>query len=301
MACSRPPGALGTDSPRTPPRTPGPLGLGDQGDPSSCAQLGDTPGHLGQGDHADPALQMLGPAAAKAAASPPTPGKRAPWMPFAIAEAEQFKGATEDEIQKTTNFATEVKTGQSSMVGGNHAWCAAFVNWNLQKAGYPIENEGFADHTAAKGRAHAFLEVNKARAKKGEANAPMVRNPLYEQIDKPVYGAIAMVTDRNGHGHHVAFVYSQPSDNTVVLLGGNQSDRIKFSEFNVAAVKPSTVKRNGKDVRLAGHPDHLMFFVPVGYAAYAKSDSGLGTESAEDLNEAHGVVAAKAAAGESTR
>lgn len=38
-------------------RTPGPLGINDQGDPNVRARIGDTPGPLGINDHADPNVQ----------------------------------------------------------------------------------------------------------------------------------------------------------------------------------------------------------------------------------------------------
>lgn len=38
------------------PRTPGPLGYGDQADPNICTRLGNTPGPLGIGDWGDPGL-----------------------------------------------------------------------------------------------------------------------------------------------------------------------------------------------------------------------------------------------------
>ena len=42
-----------------PARTPGPLGMNDQGDPSVWSFLGDTPGPLGKSDHASPTLDQL--------------------------------------------------------------------------------------------------------------------------------------------------------------------------------------------------------------------------------------------------
>lgn len=42
-----------------PARTPGPLGLNDQGDPNVTTRLGDTPGPLGANDHADANLRRV--------------------------------------------------------------------------------------------------------------------------------------------------------------------------------------------------------------------------------------------------
>ena len=222
---------------------------------------------------------------------------RAPWMAYAIAEAKRHKGAKEAEIEKVINYATEVHTGQTTLVGNNKAWCAAFVNWCLMKAGYPIENPSFSDHVAAKGRAHGFYEVNGAKDTVTK-KAQVVRNPLFVQVLEPVYGAIAMVTSVAGHGHHVGFVYSKRDDAHVVLLGGNQSDQINFIEASIKP-EPAVYKEdsNGKKIKVKkANPDHLMFFVPVAYARQAREDAAksmLPASGAEALNKEFGVKAQK--------
>lgn len=319
MGCSRTPGILGQDDRWGAARTRGPLGVHDQADPNWCTRLGDTPGPLGVHDHADPTLpglmglsltgrppMMLRLADGTALAMPCDAGEqvpeRAPWMNFAEAKAREFKGAKEAEIQKTLNFHTEVHTGQTSMVGSTHAWCAAFVNWCLMQAGYEVDNKTFADHVYAKGRAHAFYEVTQAKLKKGERSVPKVRNPLFVQIDKPVFGAVAMVTGPGGRGHHVGFVYAKSGPNELVLLGGNQSDTIKFSPFNIEPVAAQTLKVSGKTVTIAAKKDSLMFLVPADYAAFAQTDTqALSTRTAEELNVDFGITVAKPGGRESTR
>jgi hypothetical protein len=64
MAGSRCPSLFGVDVLQLdpeflPPRTPGPLGCLDGGDPDAAANLGDTPGPLGIGDYADPATRTM--------------------------------------------------------------------------------------------------------------------------------------------------------------------------------------------------------------------------------------------------
>lgn len=322
MATSRRPAYLNPDPTWAAARTPGPLGFYDQADPGLCTLLGDTPGPLGLNDHADPTLRRWieaglglsgaggfvrlddGTALALPVQSLGAPQAPVPWMTFAEAQARQFKGATEAEIQKTLNFQTAVHTGQNSMVGTAHAWCAAFVNWCLSQAGIDIDNETFFDHVAAKGRANSFHMVTRDKLKKGEGSAPQVRNPLFTEVPAPVFGAIAMVTTRSGHGHHVGFVYAKPSDNEVVLLGGNQSDTIKFSSFNITAVAARTQKAGGKSVIIPGRPDHLMFFLPASHAARVSAfPPPLGTKTAEALNVDFGIAAERAKPGtrESTR
>ena len=317
MACSRTPGPQGQDGTWPGARTPGPMGYNDQSDPDTCSRLGDTPGALGVLDHADPALPTLRQGAATAQqmvrladgtslAMPAPPAAAAaglsPWMTFAEEKARSVKGAKEAEIQKSLNFQTAVKTGQDSMVGTAHAWCAAFVNWCLMQAGFDVDNETFADHVYDKGRAHGFYEVTQHKLKKGEGPRPKVRNPLFVQLEGPVFGAIAMVANADGHGHHVGFVYARPATNAVVLLGGNQADTIKFSTYNIAAEAARTELDHGKKVRIAAKPDHLMFFVPAAYESLARADARvLANSTAEQLNLDFGIVAPKAAGRESTR
>ena len=59
MANSVIPGPLNGFGPWTPARTPGVLGMNDQGDPNRTTLLGDTPGPLGFNDWADPNLNRL--------------------------------------------------------------------------------------------------------------------------------------------------------------------------------------------------------------------------------------------------
>lgn len=295
MANSVTPGVLGFTGRElcTPARTPGSLGLNDQGDPRLCTRLGDTAGCTGLHDGADASLPwwdptrppMLGPVRASdgtplampAAAPALAPVDPVPWIKIAEDEARKFKGQDEAIIQKTTNYAKEVGTGQATLVGNDHPWCAAFVNWCLMKAGVPVDNPTHADHVAAKGRAHGFYEVKGPKVVKGgDKGQPMVRNPLFVQLDAPVFGAIAMVANAGGHGHHVGFVYSQPSPNNVVLLGGNQGSTICFAQDNVVAGK--------------GQKNHLLFFFPAGNGWSPKAARALGSDSAEALNKTFGIA-----------
>ena len=61
MANSRIPGTLNAEGPWVWPRTPGPMGWNDQGDPGLCTRLGDSAGPLGFQDLADPSLGFLRP------------------------------------------------------------------------------------------------------------------------------------------------------------------------------------------------------------------------------------------------
>ena len=141
-------------------------------------------------------------------------------MSIAVAEAKLRYGSIEGEIQKDVNYHIEIGDGSKSL--SDTAWCAAFANWCLSKANYPIDNLGFRDHRAAMGRAHGFYEIDEKSK---------IRNPLFVELDQPIYGAIAVENNQSGHGHHVGFVYGKSGGDSLILLGGNQDDRIKFSPF----------------------------------------------------------------------
>ncbi len=212
----------------------------------------------------------------------PFPG-RAPWMPIAIAEAKLRYGKEESVLENEIDYHVEIGDGSKSMSAV--AWCAAFANWCLSKANYPVDNIGFRDHRATMGRAHGFYEISEKEK---------VRNPLFVELEKPIYGAISVATSRSGHGYHVGFAYGQEGDRDLILLGGNQDDRIKFSPFNKDATQ--TVKVVGKDGRVKEEKikcsSYLRYFVPVSYYEQAKKDlenPGLEVMDVDALNKLIGV------------
>ncbi len=196
----------------------------------------------------------------------PADQRRAPWMAFAIAEAKRLKGMTEADIEAGgTNYHTAIKDGIKSMIGNNNAWCAAFVNWCLLQAGYPIDTKG---GWAARARG---IYSHDSRDEQNR----LIQNPLFSQIQKPIYGCIALVViAKSSQGKHVGFVYAQEDDKTLVVLGGNQSDRICFDAIPIEA--------RGKK---------LLYFVPASYQQQASTDEKLTLESkkATETNKALGI------------
>jgi len=215
----------------------------------------------------------------------PFPG-RAPWMPIAIAEAKLRAGETEATLQDKINYHIEVNDGLKSLDGNSNAWCAAFVNWCLSQAKYPIDNISFPNHRTAKARAHGFYEVDGPK-EKSEKVARIIRNPLFVELDRPIYGAIAMVTSKSGHGHHVGFVYAKYGGEDLILLGGNQRNQIRFSPFSKEVRAPVKVKgKNGKmEIKKSGSSDYLKYFVPTSYHEQAKKDlNDPGVEEANSVS-----------------
>jgi uncharacterized protein (TIGR02594 family) len=222
----------------------------------------------------------------------PMPG-RAPWMPIAIAEAKLRRGEVETTLQNKINYHTEIGDGLKSLEGRNNAWCAAFVNWCLMRAGYPIENAGYPDRKADKARAHAFYEVDGLKGK-SKKEALKIRNPLFVQLENPIYGAIAVVTSKSGHGQHVGFVYAKNGEEDLILLGGNQQDKIRFSLFPRKLRAPATIKDKKGIIgtKRTGSLNYLKYFIPAIYHEQGKKDQidpGLNEESVTSLNLVLGI------------
>ncbi|MCP1600255.1 uncharacterized protein (TIGR02594 family) [Aeromonas caviae] len=136
----------------------------------------------------------------KPLATIPMIGEEAPWMSIAIREAKKWHGTKEDNI--TDNY--HALTGNAwlkSLSGTNNAWCASFVSYCLQEAGYAKPKNSQ--------RAKSFLEDTSR----------------FVEIKEPVYGCIACGRS------HVTFFYGEGSNGFIIGLGGNQGDSIKFSNF----------------------------------------------------------------------
>jgi len=158
-----------------------------------------------------------------------------PWMEHAIAEGKRFHGEPEATIEKTMNYHKLIGDGLTSLQGTPNAWCAAFASWCLIQAGYPTKNDPDDQYKEIKieqGRARAFLRTERGERDSKTKKIPLVPNPLYIEIPEPIYGAIALETgsQRSDIAKHVGFAYGK-NDYGIILLGGNQSDRIKFAAF----------------------------------------------------------------------
>jgi uncharacterized protein (TIGR02594 family) len=140
-----------------------------------------------------------------------TDGERAPWMKLAwIEEAKNLKETGKNkEIQKFfegTPYEKSMKDGTDNEK--DVAWCAAFINWIMIKYGY----KGINGYDAVRALKWANWDEGK-------------------DLGKPVYGAIA-VKKRSGGGH-VGFVAGKQG-NKVIILGGNQSQKLHCVPYNVS-------------------------------------------------------------------
>ena len=129
------------------------------------------------------------------------------WMKFALNEqgVEEIDGPKANprilEYFKSAKF-----WGMDDSTAKN-AWCGCFVAWVMDKAGYDIATEAF-------------------RAKEW-----MNRWPAGRRIEKPIYGAVAVMV-RKGGGH-VGFVMGSipGKPHLLAILGGNQSDEVNVTAF----------------------------------------------------------------------
>lgn len=136
----------------------------------------------------------------------PPPGAESPWMPIAQAEqgVAEMRGANDNprilEYLDSTQLDAELKKHDET------AWCSAFVNWCVERAGYEGTNSAWA---------FSWLDWGQA-------------------IPEPRPGCI-VVLKRRGGGGHVGF-YVGTEDGRVRLLGGNQSDSVRISSYDPAQV-----------------------------------------------------------------
>ncbi|WP_313377301.1 TIGR02594 family protein, partial [Chishuiella sp.] len=147
-------------------------------------------------------------------------GKRAPWMEIAWKEETKniketgtnkeifkfFKGTAYEKTMGTIDPKTKKGINDQTI-----SWCAAFINWVFVKYGYKgILTDGGYDAV----RALKWAEWTEGK-----------------KILNPVYGAIAVKT-RKGGGH-VGFVAGE-KNGKLIILGGNQSNKLQCSEYNVS-------------------------------------------------------------------
>jgi uncharacterized protein (TIGR02594 family) len=133
------------------------------------------------------------------------------WM--AIAEAEL--GIHEDSIpghhnQRIVEYhqATSLRAATDEV-----PWCSSFVNWVMKQAGYRGSNNALAK---------SWLEWGLSMDAPREGAVVVIKKK----------GATSDVTTGSSTGFHVAFFVSS-SQAHIRLLGGNQGDEVKYSNFSL--------------------------------------------------------------------
>jgi len=124
------------------------------------------------------------------------------WMTF----AESQMGQKEMNPGNNPNIINYHST-TGGFQNDETAWCSSFVNWSITQAG--------------------FKGTNSARA--------LSWGGWGQTLSDPAYGSIAVIDYGGGKGH-VGFVAGKNSAGRIILLGGNQSDMVKYSAFAATSI-----------------------------------------------------------------
>ena len=186
---------------------------------------------------------------------------RAPWMDIAIREAIVGKGSPENRFPmldlsyKYIRFA-KGKKGITTAPNDNRegSWCAAYISWSLDRAGYRV-------HKSGRMASQSFRYFS---------------GKLYRKIDKPIFGAITLYTKTSNPTHgHVGYLFGKTPNGRLLILGGNQNNRLKFSSYGY---RFGSYKLNG-------------FYIPMNYEVENKdylSNRDI-YPSAKFLNRKYGI------------
>jgi len=160
----------------------------------------------------------------------------APWMALAKAElgVREFSRKGKDN-ERIVDYHRTSKNLSSAVAGRDETpWCSSFVNWVMAQAGY-------------RGTGHALA-------------ASWLKWRYGEEITPGRYGAIAVIKRKgkssdkatgSSTGFHVGFFVSATASK-LRLLGGNQGNRVKYSNFSLAAYEikghfwPLPIARDGQ-------------------------------------------------------
>jgi len=186
---------------------------------------------------------------------------RAPWMDLALGEAVRGKGSTEYQfpmLEQSYKYIRFSKGDKGITTAPNDSkfgsWCAAYVCWTLDNAGFKIHKDGRM--------ASQSFRYN--------------RKVLYKKVSKPIFGAIVLYTKISNPMHgHIGYLFGLTASGKYILLGGNQNNRLKFAAY---PKRFGSYKLNG-------------FYVPIDYTISVK-DKLLKKDiypSAKFLNKHYGI------------
>jgi len=123
-----------------------------------------------------------------------------PWLAIALSEKgiKEFPGNGDNP--RVVEYLHSTNLGAPDRNNDETAWCSAFVNWCMERAGYEGTDSAWAK---------SWLDWGK-------------------EIQKPRKGCI-VVFKRDGGGH-VGF-YMGENDTHIRVLGGNQNDEVNESNY----------------------------------------------------------------------
>lgn len=150
-----------------------------------------------------------------------------PWMDRAVALLGTSEVAGSVDNPTIVQFFAEV--GQDWIKDDETAWCAAFAGTMLKRSGYKIP---------------VGIETVRAKAYNEDVGT---------KVTTPKYGDIVLLNYGNkGIIDHVSFYVEDLGNGLVKCLGGNQSDKVKYSNFKkediVGYYRPNPVRREEAQV-----------------------------------------------------
>jgi uncharacterized protein (TIGR02594 family) len=133
----------------------------------------------------------------------PTGGGGTPWMSAAIGQL----GVTEIAGSKHNPSIIGYHATTGGFKDDETPWCSSFVNWSINQVG--------------------IKGTNSARA--------LSWSGWGQSLNSPAYGSIAII-DYGGSKGHVGFVAGVNSSGSIILLGGNQSNMVRYSAFSPSSI-----------------------------------------------------------------
>lgn len=143
-----------------------------------------------------------------------------------MAIARRETGVTEIYGSRSNPRINAYHASTGNPGGDDIAWCASFVNWVLKQGGHPGTKSRYAISFKDYG---AGVAGGLKSARPGDI--VVLHNPSLKTKDSS--------------GNHVAF-FVRNENGRVVLLGGNQSDKVKESTYNLGSWQVVAVRRPEK-------------------------------------------------------
>ena len=161
------------------------------------------------------------------------PKASTPPRPDWISVAEKELGEKEISGKQHNPHILAYHATTSGSKDDETAWCASFVNWVLKQSGYDGAGSAWSHDWKTWG----------------------------DGLSKPAVGSVAFIDwgkvnpKKSGKGH-VGFVVGKTAKNRIVLLGGNQSDQVRYTAFRETQIQTYRVPTGY-------HPSPNLFELPV--------------------------------------
>ncbi|KAA1244508.1 hypothetical protein [Aquimarina sp. RZ0] len=176
-------------------------------------------------------------------------GDEAPWVKYVYQEFIEYQGVKED--QSPLKEKIKEYHNSSTAKGKNYkiSWCASFVSWCFEQAGYKNINSGsnsFAFDWAPEGN-----RLAKEKSDSFRTPDPNLTGWIEGEECKPFVGAVIVLS----YSHCAVIVGKNTKENKYVYIGGNQGkgiQEIKYGTVNIgkeyAIMKP--IRYNPKSFEL---------------------------------------------------